>query len=192
MAWRSMSRKRWRANSASPSIAKTSTAEMEKQRTQARASWRGADKAHVADVYKDLPPVEFIGRETLESPVEVSHLIADNKAADLVAEGAAEVAFAQTPFYAESGGQVGDTGLLLDPETRERVAIVEGAYKPIANAASTAYSCPAAHTRGRSAARDCRSPVAQFHHAESHRDTPAACGFAPGAGDACQAGGQRC
>src|ERR1700722_3820924 len=46
-------------------------AEMEKQRTRARASWRGADKAQIAPVYKDLPPTEFIGRETLESPVKV-------------------------------------------------------------------------------------------------------------------------
>ncbi|HEX4230304.1 MAG TPA: alanine--tRNA ligase [Bryobacteraceae bacterium] len=107
--------------------------EMEKQRTQARASWRGVDRAHVADVYKDLPPAEFIGRETLESEVEISHLIVDKESRDLVAEGAAEVVFLRTPFYAESGGQVGDTGLLLDPETRERIAVVEGTYRPVAN-----------------------------------------------------------
>jgi alanyl-tRNA synthetase len=97
--------------------------EMEKQRTRARASWKGGDKAQIADVYKDLPPSEFIGREMLEAPVEVLRVIGDG-----------EVVFAKTPFYAESGGQVGDTGLLLDPETRERVAIVEGTYKPIASA----------------------------------------------------------
>ena len=97
--------------------------EMEKQRARARASWKGADKTQIADVYKELPPSEFIGRETLEFPVEVLRLIGDN-----------EVVFAKTPFYAESGGQVGDTGLLLDPETRERVAVIEGTYKPVPSA----------------------------------------------------------
>jgi alanyl-tRNA synthetase len=97
--------------------------EMEKQRARARASWKGADKAQIADVYKELPPSEFIGRETLESPVEVVQLIGDN-----------EAVLAKTPFYAESGGQVGDTGLLLDPETRERVAVVEETYKPVPSA----------------------------------------------------------
>ena len=107
------------------------TAEMDKQRARARASWRGADKAQIAGVYKELPPVEFIGRETLEAPVEVVKIIVDKSAADRVEPQAeAEIVFAKTPFYAESGGQVGDTGLLLDPETRERVAVVEGAYKP--------------------------------------------------------------
>jgi alanyl-tRNA synthetase len=103
---------------------------MEKQRTRARASWRGGDKAQIADVYKDLPPIEFIGRESLEATVEVGALIVEKQAVQSVESGAAEVTFAKTPFYAESGGQVGDTGLLLDAETRERVAVVEGAYKP--------------------------------------------------------------
>jgi alanyl-tRNA synthetase len=104
--------------------------EMEKQRSLARASWRGGDKGQIADVYKELPPSEFIGREKLESPVEVVRLILGKRAVDVVEQGLAEVVFAQTPFYAESGGQVGDTGLLLDADSRERVAVVEGAYKP--------------------------------------------------------------
>jgi alanyl-tRNA synthetase len=109
------------------------TVEMEKQRAQARASWKGADKAQVAPIYKELPPVEFIGRETLEAPVEVLRLIAANQPVELVGQRPAEIVFSKTPFYAESGGQTGDTGLLLNPETRERVAIVEGAYKPTAS-----------------------------------------------------------
>jgi alanyl-tRNA synthetase len=108
----------------------TFEAEMEKQRIRARASWKGADKVHIPDVYKELPPIEFIGRETLETPVEVVQIIVNQNPADIVEQGAAEIIFSKTPFYAESGGQVGDTGLLLDAQTRDRVAIVEGAYKP--------------------------------------------------------------
>jgi alanyl-tRNA synthetase len=109
-------------------------AEMEKQRTRARSSWRGADKAQIAEVYKELPAIEFVGRESLEAPVEVVKLIIDKRPVDLVVQGAAEAVFPKTPFYAESGGQVGDTGLLLDPETREKVAVVESAYKPTSSA----------------------------------------------------------
>ena len=110
------------------------TAEMEKQRARARASWRGADKAQVAPVYKELPAVEFIGRATLEAPVEVAKLIVDKNPAELVESGDAEAAFTVTPFYAESGGQTGDTGLLLNAETRETMAVVTGAYKPAPSA----------------------------------------------------------
>src|SRR3954447_1203840 len=105
------------------------TAEMEKQRTRARASWKGAEKAQVADVYKTLDGVEFIGREKLEAPVEVRTIIVNKEPVELVESGAAELVFPQTPFYAESGGQVADTGLLLTGDTHERVAVVEGIYK---------------------------------------------------------------
>ena len=100
--------------------------EMEKQRSRARASWRGGDKAQVAEVYKSLPNTEFIGRETWESAARIVKVI--NEA------GRTEVVLDRTPFYAESGGQVGDTGVLLDPDTHERVAIVENTYKPAQNA----------------------------------------------------------
>src|SRR5947209_18826249 len=108
---------------------KSYTGEMDKQRTRARGSWRGAEKAQVADVYKTLDGGEFIGRETLEAPVEVRTIIVNKVPVELVESGAAELVFPQTPFYAESGGQVADTGLLLTSDTHERVALVEWIYK---------------------------------------------------------------
>ena len=92
-------------------------AEMEKQRTRARASWKGADKAQVNPVYQALPKTEFLGRETLEAPAKVTAVLHN------------EIALDRTPFYAEAGGQVGDKGLLLS-ENGQTLAIVESAYAP--------------------------------------------------------------
>jgi alanyl-tRNA synthetase len=93
-------------------------AEMEKQRARARASWKGAEKAQINPAYQALPRTEFVGRETLEAPAVV------------VAVLDGEIALDRTPFYAEAGGQVGDTGLLVSPATGATVAVVESAYAP--------------------------------------------------------------
>src|SRR5204863_9939356 len=47
------------------------TAEMEKQRTRARASWKGAEKAQARPEIQALPKTEFVGRETLEAPAKI-------------------------------------------------------------------------------------------------------------------------
>jgi len=92
-------------------------AEMEKQRARARASWKGAEKAHINPVYQALPKTEFLGRETLEAPAKVTAVLHD------------EVALDRTPFYAEAGGQVGDKGVLVS-ENGQTLATVESAYAP--------------------------------------------------------------
>src|SRR5215467_6110704 len=92
------------------------TAEMEKQRVRARASWKGAEKAQINPVYQALPKTEFVGRGTLEAEAAVAAVIES------------EIALDRTPFYAEAGGQVGDSGVLASKATGETVAVVESAY----------------------------------------------------------------
>ncbi len=90
-------------------------AEMEKQRTRARASWKGADKTQINPIYRTFPKTEFVGRETLSSPATVVAVLEN------------EIFLDRTPFYAEAGGQVGDTGVLTSKDTGTSVR-VESAY----------------------------------------------------------------
>ncbi len=95
---------------------------MEAQRTRARASWKGADKGTVNPVHAAWlakGSTAFLGYDTLEADALVVGL------------GDGELVLDQTPFYAESGGQVGDRGALYSKETGEKVAEVTGCFKPV-------------------------------------------------------------
>jgi len=98
-------------------------AEMDKQRTRARASWKGADKTVVNPIYQLLPRTEFVGRETLEAEAEITAVM--HPTGLPTPDREVEITLDRTPFYAEAGGQVGDTGVLLSPETGDTIALVE-------------------------------------------------------------------
>jgi len=77
---------------------------------------------------KDLPKSEFTGYDELVTQTAVAALRNEGKATDVAAEGdTVEVFLERSPFYAESGGQVGDTGTITTPSGRIRV---EDTQKP--------------------------------------------------------------
>ena len=108
--------------------------EMERQRERARASWRGAEKAAVSPAYQRLLEqgrTRFAGYETLETHSRVIAILVDQRpVSNIGPRTSAEVVLDETPFYAEAGGQVGDTGGFYS-ENGELIATVEGAYPAV-------------------------------------------------------------
>ncbi len=90
---------------------------MEKQRAEARAHWAGSGQEATEAIWFDLRnthgATEFVGYESNHADGQVLAIVREN---EVVAEAGAgeEIALMvnQTPFYAESGGQVGDSGML--------------------------------------------------------------------------------
>jgi alanyl-tRNA synthetase len=106
---------------------------MEEQRTRARASWKGAAKQTANPAYQQLPKSVFEGyRQTRSDGCEVLAIIHDGQGAQELKPGdSGEVILDHTPFYAESGGQVGDKGWFYSDDHNTVVAEVTGCYSPI-------------------------------------------------------------
>jgi alanyl-tRNA synthetase len=106
---------------------------MEEQRTRARASWKGAAKQTANPAYQQLPRSVFEGyRQTRSDGCEVLAIIHDGQGVrELKAGESGEVILDHTPFYAESGGQVGDKGWFYSEDHNTVVADVTGCYSPI-------------------------------------------------------------
>jgi alanyl-tRNA synthetase len=106
---------------------------MEEQKARARASWKGAAKQTANPTYQKLPKSEFEGyRQTRSDGCEVLAIIHNGQGAQELKPGEeGEVILDHTPFYAESGGQVGDRGWLYSEDHNTVVAEVKGCYYPI-------------------------------------------------------------
>jgi alanyl-tRNA synthetase len=106
-------------------------AAMERQRERARAAWKGSGEAAVGPVHGQLAAdfeTRFVGYDRLVVDSRVLALVSRGAPAPQVREGdAVEVVVEETPFYAESGGQVGDRGVLETPTGR---IDVEDAQRP--------------------------------------------------------------
>ena len=106
---------------------------MEEQKTRARASWKGAAKQTANPVYQQLPKSVFEGYlQTRSDGCEVLAIIKNGQGAEELKAGeAGEVILDHTPFYADSGGQVGDKGWFYSDDHNTVVAEVKGCYAPI-------------------------------------------------------------
>jgi alanyl-tRNA synthetase len=92
-------------------------AAMERQKAEARAHWSGSGDAATETVWfavRDrVGATEFLGYETEKAEGVITALVQDGAQVDSAGEGEAiALVVNQTPFYAESGGQQGDTGII--------------------------------------------------------------------------------
>ena len=96
-------------------------AEMDRARAEARKAWAGSGEAAAETLWFDfrerLGATEFLGYETLAAEAEVLALVAGGEEVRRFEEAGGEVLVIvnQTPFYGESGGQVGDSGTMTVP-----------------------------------------------------------------------------
>ena len=100
--------------------------QMSKQRERARAAWAGSGEQAEARIWFELTekhgPSEFLGYDTESAEAQILAVLVDGRhAAHADAGGEAEIVVNQTPFYAEAGGQVGDTGRITAPSGRADV-----------------------------------------------------------------------
>ncbi|HEX3351216.1 MAG TPA: alanine--tRNA ligase [Terriglobales bacterium] len=103
------------------------------QQKRARASWKGAAKQTANPVYQKLPKSTFEGyRQTRSDGCEVLAIIHNGQGVQELKPGEeGEVILDHTPFYAESGGQVGDRGWFYGDDHNTVVAEVKGCYYPV-------------------------------------------------------------
>jgi alanyl-tRNA synthetase len=105
-------------------------AAMQRQREKARAAWAGSGEAATDNIWFGLRErvgaTEFLGYDTERAEGVVTALVRDGREVESLGAGESGLAVLnQTPFYAESGGQVGDTGVFTGNGVRVRVVNTE-------------------------------------------------------------------
>ena len=103
---------------------------MKQSRELAKKNWRGSGDSAVDDLWFDIKDkisvTEFLGYETNQAEGVVLSLLKNNKEVDELKSGDEGILIVnQTPFYAESGGQIGDKGEISSGEFKFEVSDVQ-------------------------------------------------------------------
>ena len=96
-------------------------AAMARQRAEARKAWSGSGEAATEEIWFDVRDgagaTEFLGYNTHRAEGKIVAIVAGGQQVQEIASGtAAQIITNQTPFYGESGGQVGDIGVMFTPD----------------------------------------------------------------------------
>jgi len=103
---------------------------MQQSRELAKKNWKGSGDSSVDEIWfkikERLEPTEFLGYETNQAEGIVLSLVKDNEEVkNLSKDDKAMIILNQTPFYGESGGQVGDTGFIIAGNFKFKVEDVQ-------------------------------------------------------------------
>ena len=103
------------------------------EQARARASWKGGSQKSASPAFRDLPKTTFDGyRQLRVDGAEVLAIVKDGLGVPAAQAGdAVEIVLDRTSFYADSGGQIGDTGWLMSDDHNSVVADVSGCTKPV-------------------------------------------------------------
>ena len=109
--------------------------EMKKQQEQSRKAWSGSGEEKIPEIYKKIHQenlnIKFVGYEKLEAEGKILKILKDLKEVDELKESeTGEIICDVTPFYGESGGQVGDKGVIYSDTFYLEV---EDTKKPVDN-----------------------------------------------------------
>ncbi|HEY7142299.1 MAG TPA: alanine--tRNA ligase [Methylomirabilota bacterium] len=152
-----------------------SNVKMEEQRARARASATfGATGDEGAATYQallaDIPKAEFLGYEAMTAPARVLAMVAaGRRRREAVAGDEVEMILDRTPFYAESGGQIGDTGVITGRQGRGEV--VDTQYRGTGLIAHRVRVTEGGFREGEDVAVSVESPRRQglrLHHTGTH------------------------
>ncbi|AQL00798.1 Alanine--tRNA ligase chloroplastic/mitochondrial [Zea mays] len=104
--------------------------EMENQRKQSQAAHNVVrlSVGNETEIVKNIPDTEFLGYDSLSASAVIKGLLVNGNPVNEVSQGSeVEILLDRTPFYAESGGQVGDNGFLYvnGGEDRRQTTVIE-------------------------------------------------------------------